>query len=645
MNSTNALRYALKWLGVALAIVVGLIAALCAAVALTDPNRLRAPLARFIELRAGRVIRLDGPLHAHLWSWTPELSAERVSVGNPPWMPPGTMAEIGRISLQLELRPLLSRALVLDRVELQSVSLHLVRDALGLANWQWVDPRVRPGRGLPLMRSLSMLNAHVSLEDARRHLQFDGTVSARDLGPSAPPPLRIDGSGRLNGRAVTFAANADPLATVRRDRPYRFAFLERSSGSSLSGRGFLPRPFSFLALETTYEVRGEDLKDLYFLTGLRLFDTGRYQLTGKLVREGKHFEISDLVALFGSSDVRGHLSVESAVAQRTTVDASLSSQVLRLADLGPRAAGRVTAGQTGLPARLLPLAGLRASEWTLTYHARALEVGGVTLNGVEGHARLDHGVLSLGPLLARLEDGRLRGRIKLDAARDVPAAELDARIVDLPLDQFGRKSDRGPPVEGLLEAHVDLAGQGRSLREIGSSAQGTVTAVLPHGEIRAALADLAGLDLQRGLGLVLSKDRKDTGLRCAVASFDIHAGTATARTLVVDTEPNVITGQGVVRLDSESLALTLQGHAKHLSVLRVRSPVLIRGTLAHPSISIAPRNALAQAGAAIALGVVLTPVAAALAFVDPGLATDANCTGLLREARDEGVPPTGTASR
>jgi uncharacterized protein involved in outer membrane biogenesis len=227
----------------------------------------------------------------------------------------------------------------------------------------------------------------------------------------------------------------------------------------------------------------------------------------------------------------------------------------------------------------------------------------------------------------------------------VPAAELDARIVDLPLDQFGRKSDRGPPVEGLLEAHVDLAGQGRSLREIGSSAQGTVTAVLPHGEIRAALADLAGLDLQRGLGLVLSKDRKDTGLRCAVASFDIHAGTATARTLVVDTEPNVITGQGVVRLDSESLALTLQGHAKHLSVLRVRSPVLIRGTLAHPSISIAPRNALAQAGAAIALGVVLTPVAAALAFVDPGLATDANCTGLLSEARDEGVPPTGTASR
>jgi uncharacterized protein involved in outer membrane biogenesis len=642
MDARSGARRALKWSAVTLAALFGLLVLLVAAVALTDPNRLRAPLARFIAVRSGREIRFEGPFHAHLWSRTPELSAERVTIGNPPWMPPGPTAEIGRVSLLLELRPLLSRALVIRRLELKSVSLHLQRDATGRANWQWVDPTRRLGKGPPLMHSLSMPEAHVTLEDARRHLQFDGIVSVREqAGPGGgPPPLRIDGAGQLNGRAVTLAVNADALANARRDRPYRFAFLERSSGSRVEGRGFLPRPFDFHYLQTRFDAEGEDLKDLYFLTGLGLFDTGRYRISGELAREATHFEFKDLVGHAGASDVSGTLSVESAVARRAQLDAQLSSQRLRLADLGPRAAGRepATPAKTDmLPARPLPLTGLRKSDWTIAYQAHALEAGREMLHAVAVRVRLEHGILTLDPASAELEAGRLSARLRLDASHDLPNAQLDARIADLPLEQFRRGRDGQPPLKGQLDARIDVKGQGRTLRELGASAEGSVTAVLPRGEIRASLADLAGIDLQRGLGVALSKDHKETGLRCAVASFDIHAGTATARTLVIDTDPTVITGQGMIHFDSDSLDFTLQGHPKHLSVLRVRSPVLIRGTLTHPSISIAPRNALAQAGAAIALGVVATPLAAALAFVDPGLATDANCTGLMSDARAEGA--------
>ena len=41
----------------------------------------------------------------------------------------------------------------------------------------------------------------------------------------------------------------------------------------------------------------------------------------------------------------------------------------------------------------------------------------------------------------------------------------------------------------------------------------------------------------------------------------------------------------------------------------------------------------AQAGEAIALGVLLTTVAAMLAFVDPGLAEDMDCAALLADAQ------------
>jgi AsmA family protein len=56
--------------------------------------------------------------------------------------------------------------------------------------------------------------------------------------------------------------------------------------------------------------------------------------------------------------------------------------------------------------------------------------------------------------------------------------------------------------------------------------------------------------------------------------------------------------------------------------------VLLRGTLVHPAIAVQARNAAAQTAAAVALSAVLTPLAGVLAFVDPGLAKDADCASL-----------------
>jgi AsmA family protein len=65
--------------------------------------------------------------------------------------------------------------------------------------------------------------------------------------------------------------------------------------------------------------------------------------------------------------------------------------------------------------------------------------------------------------------------------------------------------------------------------------------------------------------------------------------------------------------------------------------VLIRGTLAHPSVALDARESLAQTGKALTLGIVLTPLEV-LGFVDPGLAKDADCAALLAEAKTDGVP-------
>ena len=52
----------------------------------------------------------------------------------------------------------------------------------------------------------------------------------------------------------------------------------------------------------------------------------------------------------------------------------------------------------------------------------------------------------------------------------------------------------------------------------------------------------------------------------------------------------------------------------------------------HPKIGVQAGKALEQAGGAAALGALLTPLAAVLAFVDRGLAKDADCAALLQQA-------------
>ncbi len=99
-------------------------------------------------------------------------------------------------------------------------------------------------------------------------------------------------------------------------------------------------------------------------------------------------------------------------------------------------------------------------------------------------------------------------------------------------------------------------------------------------------------------------------------------------------------------MDSEAVDLTLHGRPKKMRLMRLRSPVTVGGTLAHPSIGVQARGSVGQAVAAVALGVALTPLAAILAFVDPGLAKDADCAAVIAAVEQPGeVKPAAPKAR
>jgi uncharacterized protein involved in outer membrane biogenesis len=163
--------------------------------------------------------------------------------------------------------------------------------------------------------------------------------------------------------------------------------------------------------------------------------------------------------------------------------------------------------------------------------------------------------------------------------------------------------------------------------------------VTPDGEVREAFAELTGINVTRGLGLLLADDETRVGVRCGVASFRVNDGIARARTIVFDTKNVLIRGEGRVSLRDETFDLRIQGEPKEVRLIRIAAPITVQGRWRSPSIGIEAGEAAGQGGIATALATLVAPIAAVLPFVDLGLAEDANCAALLAgrgETQSEG---------
>lgn len=100
---------------------------------------------------------------------------------------------------------------------------------------------------------------------------------------------------------------------------------------------------------------------------------------------------------------------------------------------------------------------------------------------------------------------------------------------------------------------------------------------------------------------------------------------------MLDTTDTVVYGDGTINFGTEVLDLYFRPYPKDMSVLSLRSPLKVTGTLGAPQAG-PDKGALARrAGLALALGAV-NPLLALAATVETGPGGDANSGAILREA-------------
>jgi uncharacterized protein involved in outer membrane biogenesis len=523
---------------------------------------------------------------------------------------------------------------------------------LPLDRFESDEPKSDDPIDVPVDR-LIINDGQLAYTDERNKTSFDigfGTLPPDD--DKANGGLRIEGKGRYLGAGLNFkVGSASPLAIVTGKAAVPIAIDLSASTTRITAVGTVRSLTDYEGLEAQVDARGKDLAELFPLLGLAVPNTEPYHINGHLVRDGKIFRFESFSGGIGGSDISGTLQADVS-GKVPKLTGEIASRKLDIKDIGPiiglpPEAEKVQAPAADKNRRVLPDAKLdiervRSLNADIRYKAASIDAPGVLLDNVDLHFILQDAVLRFEPLVVGVAGGIANMTARIDGNKSPVQTDLDLKLSKFQLQRFLASAGFPKAGNARIDGRIKLAMRGDSIREGLAVADGQILALMGPGEISTLGMELTGLDLTEALGFLVEGDKRSK-IACFIADFDVKNGVMNTRSFAFDSSDTSILGGGQIILKDERMNLRLEAHPKDFSPATLRSPVLIRGTFASPAIGVEPGNLIARGAGAVALGVLLTPIASILAFIDPGDEIKVDCKpggqGSVGKAPDGAAPP------
>ena len=645
----------------------GLIALVTLLVLFFPWDALRGPINRYVSGELGRRFEITQHLAVHLqpypWGRT-TVRAEGVEFANPEWANEPYLVKAKAAEFEIELWPLLFGKVNMPAVALVEPVIGLQIEPDGRRTWALSRDTSDVG-ATPTIGALVVDKGTVKYSARGRGaditVQFSlaseagaPAASGTSAPGSAPTPASLPLSFQATGKWKNepFAASGRTGGVLRLSQNIKESFpleINAVAGkTTLKAKASIENLEELSGLDASFDIRGNNLEELYKLLGVVMPSTPPYKLRGNLQKNGQVWSASKMNGMLGGSDLSGDLSFDTS-GDTPLLTGKVQSKLLDFTDLRPviglpvKAPAAVTTAPADrqaqstsrkvLPTATLDLVRLKAMNADVIYSAADIRhVEQLPLDKGSVHVKLTNGVLQLAPVALGVAGGILAGRITVDT-NVVPASfdtKLDLRAVQL--------NKLFPTIEttksslGKISGQIELKGRGNSAAQMLGSASGDVAVLMGKGEISNILLEFMGLDGGEVIKFLLRGDR-NVQLRCAAAAFEVKQGLMSSKTIVLDTTDTVINGNGTINLASETLNIMLHPQPKDRSILSLRSPLKVSGSFAAPSAGPDKLALAGRAGLTLALGLV-NPLLALAATVETGPGQDADCIRVLAIASD-----------
>lgn len=594
------------------------------------------------------------------------LNLGHLEVGGPDWGTVGATLVASEVKLALRYRDVFAyrrgEPLKIASLEAQDLSLRAQRLADGRASWQFGPTREPSERSAVEFESLRVKKGMAIVDDRLSALSMVANFAVLDgMAPDGSREdigIRADAEGRFRNAPLKASLRSGStlpwLSSDPKAPAVDVVFKVESGQAGLDFKGQVRDLLASQGLSGDYSLRGPSLAAVGQPLGITLPTTPPFAMNGSLVRDGPRWKTHVRQATIGKSSMNGDFVFDRSAAV-PKLSGELHSPELWLADLGPaigtsgaatqaaeaprqgmgparavRVAATTAPARTAGPGRVLPdrafdLPSLRAMNADVRMDIARLDSGNAQLQSIQPlrtHLILQDGVLTLDDIDARLAQGLITGRVTIDGREAAAVWRAQLGLRGMLLEQWlllrkGSGASATPYATGRIGAKLDIEGRGRSTAQFLASANGRAQLFWNKGTVSHLLVEGAGIDIAQALGIWVKGDDA-LPVTCAIADMRATDGMIRPQYFVVDTPDSALRVEGGLSLATERLGLVLHVAPKDISPLALRTPVDVNGTFGKPDISLQKGPMAKRLVPAVALGAVVTPLAALLPLIDLG---------------------------
>ena len=627
--------------------VIGLIVLAWAILFVTKGRFLKPTFVKYASRYADRAVAVGGDFQLYFNPFHLKFRAQDLTLANPAWAHDRQLFTARLIDTEISTWDLIFGRqhvlyLVLDRA-----NAGLEIDRGGRNTWTFagdtpfkvppIDRAAITGSALHYLDAKHKADVRLAFGDlagsvnGRGNQQVAGPLTFRGGGTALAAPFKLRG------------ALTTPNSTIAGGRT-GLDLHAAVAQTTIDVAGTLPGVTRIDGADLRVTIAGRNLQTLFKLVGATAPATRPYRLAAHFTKAGGDYRFDSVNGHFGDSDLRGNLIVTTG-GKRTKLVGTLHSDTLDALDVGPwlgyspdtlaaKGAKGVVTMVDGHP-RVLPNASLdidslKGFNADIKYTASHVRTGNVPIDRLVLNLDLDDRELKLSPLAFDLIGGRVTADVDLDAQRVPVVTAYDIRMTQVPIGKLltsFKVEDNGTSAN--VGGRIQLSGVGNSVRQSLASSNGRIAIIVSEGKLWIRNIELAKLDVQNFVVALLGKDlKKPRDIRCGVAAFTVRKGVSAADPVIFDTSRAVYSMKGQFDFNDESLGLSLRGRSKELSLFSAQSPIGIGGYFAAPKVNPISKALIARAGTSVLLGIVATPVAAILPFVDLGTTKNANCAAI-----------------
>lgn len=641
--------------------VIGLVVLAWVILFITKGRFLKVPFERIASNTSQRQVRVAGDFQFYFNIIDAKFYAEGLSISNPAWAGPRRFFEAAKIDTRIDTLSYLFGGRRFRWLDLSGAKIDLEWDRARRRN-TWTFATDGKPLELPNIVRAAVDETAIRYRDPQMLLAADIDVHAvRSEGTRLTNAIRFDGRGTARSTPFTLAgALLSPNETITGGRN-QLALSVRAVNSRADITGTLPGATQIEGADLRVDVRGRNIADLFGVAGIAVPETRAYRLRSALTKQGNEWRFTGLRGNFGDSDLAGKMVVTMRQ-PRMLVSATLATRTLDIVDVAPfigynpdavatKGAAGAVRQVNGAP-RLLPDAPLRTDalknfDAEVRYTVRTVRAKSFPVSNIALTLGLDDRVLKLSPLTFDVARGHVDSDITINARRVPVFTDYDIRLSPTPmgvlLAGFGVEESG---TTGTLKARIKMTGTGDSVAKSLASANGRIAIIMPKGSFWTRNVQLSELDLGTYVyKLFQGRLKEPVQINCGLIGFSVRNGIAAADPILIDTTKNVMVGRGGFSFRNEAVDLSFRADGKKFSLVSAQSPVGVGGLFAKPNIDVISSDLFLRGGAAVALGVVASPLASVLAFVDVGDAKAASCGPVLAGANAQSQRTTGGLPR